>query len=252
MIERILIENGLTEREAKIYLTVLELGESTVLQIAKRTQLKRTTVYDVLEKLRSHGVVSVMRRKGSKYASALPPRVLVDRFKRSAEMAEGILPQMIELAYSSPLRPRMRFYEGISGLKDILREVSHASDQTFGFTDYARMPKELLEFIRKEVVPERRRHHNFIRMIVPKNEMNAKMRADDERHYGEHRLLHFPEATDHVEILMFDKTKVAFLSFAQKELFGAVLDSSAIYRTLKNLFQVLWIRTENDSRISKI
>lgn len=250
MIERILIENGLTEREAKIYLMVLELGESTVLQIAKRTQMKRTTVYDVVEKLRSHGVVSVMRRKGSQCVSALPPRVLVDRFKQSAEMAESILPQMMELAYSSPLRPRMRFYEGMSGLKDILREVSHAGDQTFGFTDYARMPKELLEFIRKEVVPERRRHHNFIRMIVPDNAVNAKMRADDERHYGEHRLIHFPEAADHVEILLFDKTKVAFLSFAKEELFGAVLDSSAIYRTLKNLFQVLWNQGDSKAKSS--
>ena len=244
MMERILTENGLGEKEVKIYLAALEAGEATVAAVARRAGVERTTVYNLLEDMRKKGLLSFTKRRGIQHVSALPPRVLVDRFKKSASLAESILPQLLELGYSSPLKPRMRFYEDMNGLKDILREVSHSKYPTAGFTDYAAMPKELLTFICKEVVPRRRTHKNFIRLLAPRNAVNAAMQKDDARHYGEHRLIRFPAHVEHVEILLFDDTKTAFLSFAPRELFGTVIDSNAIHRMLLNLFQVLWNATE--------
>jgi sugar-specific transcriptional regulator TrmB len=240
MIEQILIDNGLSEKETKLYLAALQCGEATVAAVAQHAGIERTTVYNLLDDLRKKGLLSFTKRRGIQYVSALPPRVLVDRFQKSAALAESVLPQLLEMAYSSPLRPRMRFYENMSGLKDILREVGHSTHHTAGFTDYAAMPKELAEFIRKEVAPERRRHGNFIRLLAPDNAANAAMRAQNERHYGEHRLLRFPKDAEHVEILLFDQTKTAFLSFAPGELFGTVIDSAAIHRMLLHLFGMLW------------
>jgi sugar-specific transcriptional regulator TrmB len=44
-----LIQNmGFSDKAAKVYLAALELGESTVQTLAKKSGLKRTTIYYVL------------------------------------------------------------------------------------------------------------------------------------------------------------------------------------------------------------
>jgi len=245
MIEQILIENGFTDKEAKVYIATLESGEATIAQIAQKAHLKRTTVYDILEPLKQRGIVSVVKRRGSHVVSPLAPQNLIDRFKRSASIAESALPQLIELAYSSPLKPRMRFFEGIPGLQEILREMSYSKQQTVGFTDYAQMPDEMFRFIRKEVVPRRRERNDVIRLIVPRNERNIQVQKEDDIHYGEHRIVDFPKDINHVEILLFDFTKIGFLSFNPKELFGIILDSQAIHTTLRNIFELVWAQAKH-------
>lgn len=244
MIEQILMQNGFTQKEAKVYIATLEGGEIPVSHIAQKSHLKRTTVYDILEILKERGAVSIVKRRGIYTVSALPPQNLIDRFKRSATLAEGILPQLLELAYSSPLKPRMRFYEGIDGLKEILLEMSYSRIQTVGFTDYARMPKEMFSFIRKTIVPNRRERNNAIRLIVPDNERNREVQKEDLIHHGQHRLVDFPLDAPHIEILLYDSSKTAFLSFEPKELFGVVLDSPAIHATLHNIFELVWIQAD--------
>lgn len=51
MIEEILINLGLNEKETLIYLTILKNQQLTASDIAKKTKLKRTTVYAVLDNL---------------------------------------------------------------------------------------------------------------------------------------------------------------------------------------------------------
>lgn len=51
MIEDILVSLGLSEKEVLLYLTVIKSRQVTAAEIAKKTKLKRTTVYAVLDKL---------------------------------------------------------------------------------------------------------------------------------------------------------------------------------------------------------
>lgn len=243
MIEQILMQNGLNEKEAKVYIAVLEGGEISVSHIAQKAHLKRTTVYDILESLKERGILSVVKRRGIHTVSALPPQNLIDRFKRSATLAESVLPQLMELAYSSPLKPRMRFYEGIPGLQEILREMSFSKQQTVGFTDYTLMPKEMYKFILKVVVPNRRERKNFLRLVVPKTAANIAVHKEDDIRYSEHRIVDFPANINHIEILLFDFTKIGFLSFNADERFGIILDSAAIHTTLRNIFELVWAQT---------
>lgn len=240
MIEEILMQNGFSEKEAKVYVAVLEVGEATVAQIGQKAHLKRTTVYDILEPMRDRGIVSITKRKGSHRVSALPPQTLIDRFKRSATIAENALPQMLELAYSSPLKPRMRFYEGIDGVKDILREMSYSHEETVGFTDYALIPPDIFRFIRREIVPSRRSRGNRVRFILPKNERNVALRNENAIHYADHRLVTFPRSLNHVAMLTFNYTKTGFISYHEHELFGVELDSTAIHDTVRNVFELVW------------
>ncbi len=246
MISDVLEQNGFNEKEALVYLAALEAGEVTVSALAAKTKLKRTTIYSIVDGLTSRGVITVQKRRGIQRIAAISPRVLIDRFRNAVTLAENALPALLDMAYASPHKPRIRFFDGMEGLKEILREFtfSTAADPGLVFTDYEQMPKELFAFIRKELVPHRRKYGRFIKLILPKNARNAQVQAEDNTHYGEHRLAKFPEASNPVELALFGDTKTGFLSFSQNELFGLIIDSEAIYKTIKNFFMLVWENAE--------
>ncbi|MAE68519.1 hypothetical protein CL635_01785 [bacterium] len=242
MLEQVLTLNGFTERESKIYLAVLESGEATIGTIANKTRLKRSTVYTIIDELTKRSILSVNMRKGIKRVSALPPQGLIERFRHSLSVAENALPTLLDMAYSSPLKPRLRFYEGIDGIKEVILQVNTVKNVEPGmiFTDYSQMPSEIFELIRSTVT-QRRRAKNFLKIIVPANERNLEVQAEeDSLHYAEHRIAELPFKNYPLELTLFDNTKVGFLSFEQNELFGVVIDSKAMYRTLQNLFLFTW------------
>jgi len=51
-INKILRNLGLNEKEAKIYLACLELGSATVQEVAQKSSIKRTNIYNLLGSLK--------------------------------------------------------------------------------------------------------------------------------------------------------------------------------------------------------
>ncbi len=251
MIEDILRENGFSEKQTAVYLSALELGEAPIGRLAERSHLKRTTVYSLLEEMKQNGLVSFSKRKGTLYVSALPPRVLVDRCKRAARLVEDALPELLSLAYAAPVKPRLRLYDGIDGVKKVLLEFGGSLAPTMGFTDYERMPREIFSFIRTSVVPLRRRTGIPVRFVVPRSTANESVQKHDAKNFGEHRLLDIDAAQTAVELLLFDVSKIAFLSFEGRDTFAAILDSPGLHKTLSGIFEFLWKIGEAQSKVQK-
>ena len=53
----LLKEFGFKEKEATVYLGLLELGEAKVHDIALKAKISRSTTYEILEKLAEEGMV---------------------------------------------------------------------------------------------------------------------------------------------------------------------------------------------------
>jgi len=58
---------GLTEGEAKVYLSLLELGSSTIGPIIKKANIASSNVYDILNRLLKKGIVSYILKQKIKY-----------------------------------------------------------------------------------------------------------------------------------------------------------------------------------------
>ena len=114
-----------------------------------------------------------------------------------------------------------------------------------GFTDYEQMPQKLINFIQREVVPKRKQNLNRARLIIPDNKINREVAKLDFKNFTEHRITKFSVARNPIELLMFGSSEVAFLSFTKNEMFGIIIDSKAIYQTLKNIFDFVWENAEN-------
>jgi len=72
---------GLTEYEARVYIAVVELGEVEASEIARRSGVPRTRIYDVLAKLENSGLIQkIMGSRPAVYA-AIPPKKALEPLK---------------------------------------------------------------------------------------------------------------------------------------------------------------------------
>ena len=103
--EKILEDLGLNKNEARVYLALNELGTSTVHNIANKSGVHRTNVYDSLKKLISRGLVSFIVKENVKYYETTPSDNLVNMLKVKETELLRILPQL-------QLREKMAQHEG--------------------------------------------------------------------------------------------------------------------------------------------
>ncbi len=72
-----LVSLGFSEKEANVYLALLELGSRTVSPIARSANINRTTAYDILETLVAKGLVSISGKEPvQEYVAESPEKVL--------------------------------------------------------------------------------------------------------------------------------------------------------------------------------
>src|SRR3989344_7031193 len=76
-----LIELGFEEREINIYIFLIKNNESTALQISKGTEIDRTTIYDLLEKLIQKRIVFSIIKNKTKHFFALKPKDLLSHYE---------------------------------------------------------------------------------------------------------------------------------------------------------------------------
>ena len=69
----ILTEIGLTKGQAKVYLALISLGQSSTGQIVKEAKVARSKVYEMLDKLIEKGLVNYVIKENTKYFDASNP-----------------------------------------------------------------------------------------------------------------------------------------------------------------------------------
>src|SRR3989344_2889997 len=93
----ILNKIGLSEKEANVYLASLSLGPTTILKLARACNIKRTTIYGIVENLKQKGLMSI-EQKGLKkiYAPENPEKLEVILESRQLEF-KNHLPEFLGL-----------------------------------------------------------------------------------------------------------------------------------------------------------
>lgn len=121
-----LVRLGFSPKASAVYLALLELGKAPVSDIAKQAGLNRTTVYDIIVDLESEGLVSRSIDPKKKQFSAEPPEkipVILERKSRQlaeqAKQAQGLVDSLSLLTAKSPVKPKVKIYEGNEGLKTL-------------------------------------------------------------------------------------------------------------------------------------
>ncbi len=114
-------ELGLTEKQAKIYLALVEIGKGTAYAIAKQAKLKRSITYVILEELRLKGLVLKIPHDKNQIFIAKDPRKLFAEKEEKLVYAKKILPELLARASKDSSKVTTYFFEGNEGIKQALQ-----------------------------------------------------------------------------------------------------------------------------------
>lgn len=127
--QRELQKIGLSEKESKVYLAALELGQASVQNIAKQAGVNRATAYSVLAALIEKGLCSTFEQdKKTQYAANAPEALLSvfevkkKELEETKKYFEKLLPDLQSVHNRMKDKPVVRFFDGKQGLLNCLDE----------------------------------------------------------------------------------------------------------------------------------
>lgn len=233
---------GLTPKEAQVYLALLSLESSTAYEIAQHCEVKKPTVYVILEDLRQKGLVlKVPHAKKALYAAKDLGEYLAEaRGKLNA--VQSIMPRLMSLGGKN--KPKVYFYSGMRGFTEAM---NYKYDSMRGKTYYSfygnseSADKRVVELF-NHWTPEAVASDISFRIIMPK----TQVLTDD---YPELQGLN--ETKDHVEIKYmseYEQQNNLSIEIAEtfvriddsKHITATIIDDPATAQAMRHIFDIVW------------
>ena len=236
MLINTLVNIGLTEKEAKIYLANLELGQSSISKIAKRARINRVTAYDVVEKLIKKGFLNFVTKRGIKYFSPTKPDLIFQNTKRKVDTFQKSLPILKRLQGESA-HPKVRYFEGPDGIKFIYEDTLSSKTDILNFAN----SEEIRRFwptYDNDYVKKRAKKKIFLRGVSPLDEAGLQVQSENRKYYRDIRLIPHKKYDFSNEINIYDD-KVSIISF-NEGLIGMIIESKEIADTQRTIFKMVW------------
>jgi sugar-specific transcriptional regulator TrmB len=247
MIHTVLEKLGINDEEVRAFLFLLENGEQTAGNLAKKTGISRPSLYGFLRKLEQKGLVIESQRNGVKTflanSEAKLKSLLDDRIKdleKGKLEFEKIFSQIKEGGLNGG--PQFQFFEGKEGVQHVLRDVLlYRNIETRSYWPIKSMLEILGEDFFSRLNQERIRRKIYVRGIWPERQKvdlkNHPYMGVGENFFREIRIA--PKEVDFLMGYWIYENKVAFIS-SKKESFGFIIESREFVEMLSSQFEVIW------------
>lgn len=241
-IQNSLIGIGLSEKEASVYIALLELGRGTVSAISRRANINRTTGYDILDSLSTKGLVSISGKEPKQEYSAESPenlsKFITEEIKKRHDYlkkTESLIPELKSI-HNVTDRPRVRFYEGTDGLVEVYEDTltSHEPIRAYATVDdmHSALPNYFPKYYKR-----RASAGIEIRAIIPDTEIGRNRKEKDKEEMRESALVPADKYYFSPEVNIYDN-KVMIASWREK--LGIIIESTEIADAMKKIYELAW------------
>ena len=232
-----LITNGFDKKEARVYVAILELGEATIAEITQKSDIRRSTVYEMLELLKKRGLISQSRRKKRPVFLAENPKKLIEQTEERKRSLEEIMPELLSITNLMDKKPRIRFFEGHESYKEVFNDVlKHPDSEMLGtfnekFWDYEK-------YFTSHFMPERKKKKIWARILFRESQKLRAIADQMNTYLSQTRLVPRDKFNIEIEIVIYGKNKIGFVSYDEE--IAIIIESQKIHNTQKSFFETIW------------
>ncbi|MEK7591712.1 MAG: helix-turn-helix domain-containing protein [Patescibacteria group bacterium] len=239
---------GLSDAETAVYMALLSLGPQPASVAAKKSGLKRAHTYNVLEDLIRSGIVQEFTKSGIKYFTCLPPQVLVTILEQREQELDArkkklleVLPDLEHIRNPAILQPKVRFFSGIDGIKQIYEDtIREPKKDLLAIGDFDHFfPREHSRDLNDwmwDYCQRRAKRGVTYKGIVNKSETTD---LAFKRRKGERRVFKMLTNTDMTVEINIYGNKVAIIS-SSRDMVGLLIEDKPIADTLRNFHAAMW------------
>lgn len=230
-------EFGLTITEEKVYLALLKIGESGTAEIIKKTQLHRTTVYDVLERLIEKGLASyILKNKIKHYSPANPSKFLEiateekTKAENKQDLANKVIKEISLIKKSAKTKSIAQVFVGSKGQRTVMNDIIEVGED-FMILGSEGTVQETLPIYVKQWADQRRKKNIKAKIIATQGTKPPVWELN--------KVKFVPKEYQSPTATMIYGEKVAI--FIDEEPFLIiVIESKKLVKSYKNFFNLLW------------
>ncbi len=244
MIKAILESLNLSPKEMKIFTRILELGAQPASNIARICEIPRNTVRSILDKLVKQGLLVKTRRANTQYYATEKKENIIRSLKaHKARFEEKVDKQIdllkkygdeLSLRHHSKSRPRITFYEGISGLKKVYEDTLTAKHGIKSWASYDDLLEVIPDYF-SEYFKRRARNKIPMRSIHPNTVCSRGGQKRDKQELRESALVPPEKFNWQPEIQVYNN-KVNITSW--KEKIAVIIESEEIANAMNMIFDL--------------
>lgn len=234
-----MIEIGFTGLEARIYLGLLSRTMTTAGALAKHTNLKRSTVYTVLDSLIEKGLVSTTQIESVRHYQAENPQRIdeflqreIEKIQQKQQELESIKPKLENLHKKSINQPKISIYEGEKGVRNLLaHDLDQKPHEVYVFGHYINEKDDIAEYTQRRISME-----IPTKVIAPDSKYAVFAKGKDKKENRKSYIIEskykFP-ASIHV----YDQS-ISIFTLADNDPVGILIENDNICQTMKMLFHL--------------
>ena len=250
--------NGFTDKEALIYVSLLELGGGFPSRVAQYSGIKRATAYDVLTALSIRGLINEIERKNKLFYQIEKPEKVLKYTQNQANKAQDavnnmkeLIPEISSLFNSFKNNSKVTYYEGVDGIKSMYEDILNVT-KPYKMLIYSKandlVPYGISERFIKEYMEKKIRLGITTDMLVPDTGKNRKhidfyTKNTPEKFYPTVKYI-APEKFDfNGEIMIDGDSKIAIINYGENKLIGVMMEDKAINKMMRVIFELSWNST---------
>jgi sugar-specific transcriptional regulator TrmB len=242
MIDTSVLEDvGLTNAQIQVYISLLELGETTTGPLIKKSNLQNSVVYNALNQLIEKGLVTFVVRGKRKYFSATNPKNLISFLEEKKRKLEELLPQLIRKQKAKESKQEAKVFLGWKGMKAAFNSIFDALPEGSDYIGFAggaeeQFNKETQEFFKSF---QKKRHEMGYKVKLIANESSRKTFEK----YGYYKLFGRPEyrfvpGFAPVGVIIFGDN-VMVVAFGEEPV-AIIITSKQIAEVYRRFFWNMW------------
>jgi len=238
-LQELLESLGLREGEAKVYLAALAEHSLSVLDLARASGVKRTTIYSILETLKSRGLVSIEMKGTRQRIRAESPEQLEVMLEFQREKLNQTLPSLLDLYHIRKDEQAIVYYDNIEAIKagyrelmkqfkagEMYRVISHADDW------YNLDPEFFQKFLDK-----RKKAGVLTRVLLLDSPKAQELKKFEKNYYEEARIL--TEGTTLSTNLLITPDTI-LVQQVQPPVFGLRIENKSLIQMHREMFDLIW------------
>lgn len=235
---------GLSPNEVKVYLALLDLGNSLAGKISEKAGIHRRAVYDALNRLIEKGLVGFVIKSGKKYFEATNPEKLLkilkergEEIKRKEKTIQDILPDLISRYKQTKSKLEASIYRGKDGLKTVMELILKEKKDWLSIGSTGKGPEVLPYFLSGWHKRRLKLKIKYRGLIV--DTPRGRKRAKEFEKIGLAEIKFLPPEIKNPQTIWIFGNKVAIILVSIEQPIVFLIDNKEIVDSFKDYFKLL-------------
>lgn len=233
----ILQDIGLTGAEIKVFITLLELGQSAAGKVVEKSGLQNAVVHRAFHSLIEKGLVTYVFEGKIKNYQSIEPRMLLNFLDEKRAKLEKILPELEAKKEFAQDKPKARIFQGVRGIKELLNFMLETDSKEYFAYGGPQKADDLLGHFFWEGFHNKRISKKIDAKLLFHASLEWWAKKLNKFNYTEVKVTDkdFEELTETI----ICGSKVAIIIYLDKP-FGFLIEEKLAVKSYKKFFDILW------------